>query len=185
MDKSVINKTGFFAMPEQHNVKFNNSQSQVDYRLYAVIFTNTYNYAMDLIERMSSYIEGPGRILAQSLDQSLLDIYVSETMSTSTRLMQVAAWLLLLRSAIEGDMSVEDSVAEKNKLSLDTISEKYTNTLWDRLPAGLRSLIDESLNLEARLRSLDVQLNNSNANAFAVENYVHQQQVQLRKVLNI
>lgn len=185
MDKSVINRTGFFAVQEQHNVKFNNTQSQVDYQAYAVIFTNTYNYAMDLIERMSSYIEGPGRILAQTLEQSLLDIYVSETMSTSTRLMQIAAWLLLMRSAIEGDMSFEDSVGEKNKLSLNTLTDKYTNSLWERLPIGLRSLIDESLNLEARLRSLDIRLDESSKNACHVQNYVHQQQIQLRKALNI
>lgn len=181
MDKSVINKAGFFAVQEQHNVKFNNSQSSVDYQLYAIIFTNTYIYAMDLIERMSSYIEGPGRILPQSLDNDLLDLYAAEAMSSSTRLMQIAAWLLLMRSAIEGDMNYEVSIVEKNKLCLNTLSQKDINEQWQRLPIGLCGLVEESLNLEARIRSLDKQLNNRQTELL---NLVHNQQDQLRKVFN-
>lgn len=180
MDKSVINKIGFFAVPKQHNVKLNDANAPVDYQVYAIIFTNTYNYAMDLIERMSSYIDGPGKILPRTLDANLIDLYASEAMSTSTRLMQIAAWLLLLRSAIEGDMSYEDSIIEKNKLCLNTASQKNNHKEWHRLPIGLCSLVEESLSLESRIRTLDIQL----TQASETVNSVHQHQTKLQKVFN-
>lgn len=169
MDKLV--NTEFFRV---------HSYSKIEYKVYQTIFSNAYSEAMDLIERMSSYIEGCGHMIMQNLEQEILDLYISETMAASTRLMQIAAWLLLMRSAIEGDMDLENVISEKAKLCLNTLSEQYKNDLWDQLPLGLQGLIDESLKLESRLRSLDMSFNQN-----IQPNYVHQQQAYLRRAFNI
>src|SRR5262245_61557833 len=76
-------------------------------------------------------------------------------MRLTTRLMQVASWLLLQRAANSGEMTRDQVASEKSKVRLDTASAHDDAPGWDELPADFRDLVNRSLSLQARVRRLD------------------------------
>jgi regulator of CtrA degradation len=79
-------------------------------------------------------------------------------MRLTTRLMQLASWLLLHRSVREGDMTAERARQEKKKIRLETLSTNMSGPGWDELPKAFRALIDRSLHLQKRVERIDAAL---------------------------
>ena len=80
--------------------------------------------------------------------------YATESMRLTTRLMQLASWLLLHRAVKEGDMSLAQANKEKAKVKLAAgrPSDEQSVKL---LPATLQDLIARSGVLETKVRRLD------------------------------
>lgn len=175
-----MNKTKVYFVQKQRII---NEQAplHIDIKAYSIIFRNTYNYAMELIERMSSYIDGEGRSLPDLLSSEATSLYTQEAMAASTRLMQIASWLLLLRSALEGDMSWQNAFSEKAKICLNTTSARDNSQLWLELPNKFRDIVEQSLSLEARIRQLDAKISRAYANQDEQVNLVHKQLHMLEK----
>jgi regulator of CtrA degradation len=75
-------------------------------------------------------------------------------MRLTTRLMQLASWLLLHRAVKEGEMSLAQANKEKAKVKLAT-SEHNDEQNIKLLPERLRALIQRSKVLQSAVRRLD------------------------------
>jgi regulator of CtrA degradation len=76
-------------------------------------------------------------------------------MRLTTRLMQLASWLLLQRAVAEGEMSPDDARQQKDKVRLAQQTPINGPDAVEALPAVLQDLIAQSLRLQARIRHLD------------------------------
>src|SRR5258708_26119556 len=70
-------------------------------------FGNLFREGMDLVEETAAYLDGVGRSEAKALDRSVSLTYATESMRLTTRLMQLASWLLLHRAVKEGEMTLD------------------------------------------------------------------------------
>ncbi|HEY9009444.1 MAG TPA: DUF1465 family protein, partial [Devosia sp.] len=87
-------------------------------------FTNSaafgalFREGMDLVEETAAYLDGAGRTEAKALDRAVSLTYATESMRLTTRLMQLASWLLLHRAVKEGEMTLVQANREKTKVKL-------------------------------------------------------------------
>ena len=117
-------------------------------------FTDLFRDGMALVEETASYLDGPGRQESKKLARSAALAYATESMRLTTRLMQLASWLLLHRAVKEGEMSLAQANKEKTKVKLSLGDRADADTI-SLLPEQLCDLIDRSLGLLDRVRRLD------------------------------
>jgi regulator of CtrA degradation len=122
-------------------------------------FEKVFREGMGLVEETANYLDGPGRQDARLLDRHGAVAYATESMRLTTRLMQLASWLLLQRAIGSGEMTGEDARREKHRISLSDIGRGNPLTGSEQLPEALNSLIERSLRLHGRVQKLDVMLN--------------------------
>lgn len=118
-------------------------------------FQPLFNEGMALVDETAVYLDGAGRADAKGLSRGASTLYAAESMRLTTRLMQVASWLLLQRAANQGDMSRAQVEAEKVKVRLEGVGSGRDSQLFDDLPETFRSLVDRALKLERRIAMLD------------------------------
>ena len=120
-------------------------------------FTDLFRDGMALVEETAAYLDGPGRQESKRLPRAGALAYATESMRLTTRLMQMASWLLLHRAVKEGEMTLTQANREKTKVKLTAADPGPTDTL-EKLPAQLQSLIARSMSLQARVRRLDMSI---------------------------
>lgn len=126
---------------------------------YSANFKALFRDGMTLVEESATYLDGPGRAAAKHLSRRAAMVYGTESMRLTTRLMQLASWLLLQRAASEGEMTREQLLDEKKKVKLDTIPQTVrTGPEWTELPAAFDALVQRSLSLQSRIVSLDADI---------------------------
>ncbi|VVT06247.1 DUF1465 family protein [Rhizobium sp. EC-SD404] len=118
-------------------------------------FKTLYADGMGLVEETASYLDGPGRIASKDLTRLASILYAAESMRLTTRLMQLASWLLLQRAVNNGEMSRDQVMSEKNKVRIDSFTIDANAPGWDDLPEQFRDLVARSLRLQARVALLD------------------------------
>jgi regulator of CtrA degradation len=118
------------------------------------VFTDTFRDGMSLVEETASYLDGPGRQESKKLERMAALAYATESMRLTTRLMQLASWLLLHRAVKEGEMSLAQANKEKTKVKLSA-GEGGNEESLKLLPERLRELIERSKVLQASVRRLD------------------------------
>jgi regulator of CtrA degradation len=116
-------------------------------------FNNLFRDGMALVEETASYLDGPGRLESKKLDRTAALAYATESMRLTTRLMQLASWLLLHRAVKEGEMSLTQANKEKAKVKLTAVDNDDSN--YKVLPERLQNLIDRSRHLHNVIRRLD------------------------------
>src|SRR5271166_3088320 len=117
-------------------------------------FSGLFRDGMKLVEETAAYLDGPGRQDSKKLVRAAALAYATESMRLTTRLMQLASWLLLHRAVNEGEMSLAQANQEKSKVKLATTDGRDEETL--RLPPdNLRTLIERSNKLQDQIRRLD------------------------------
>jgi regulator of CtrA degradation len=118
------------------------------------IFANLFRDGMALVEETAAYLDGPGRRDSKKLERSAALAYATESMRLTTRLMQLASWLLLHRAVKEGEMSLAQASKEKLKVKLSAgdYGDEHNTRL---LPERLRTLIQRSKALQRAVRRLD------------------------------
>ena len=117
-------------------------------------FGNLFREGMDLVEETAAYLDGVGRAEAKALDRAASLTYATESMRLTTRLMQLASWLLLHRAVKEGEMTLSQANREKTKVKL-TAADPGTEEMIAKLPQQLQDLIARSMSLQTRVRRLD------------------------------
>jgi regulator of CtrA degradation len=118
-------------------------------------FSALFREGMDLVEETAAYLDGDGRAEAKMLDRSVSLTYATESMRLTTRLMQLASWLLLHRAVKEGEMTLSQANREKTKVKLSASDPSPTDMLV-KLPQTLQDLIARSMALQAKVRRLDI-----------------------------
>ena len=76
-------------------------------------------------------------------------------MRLTTRLMQVASWLLLQRAVNEGELTPAQALSEKHGCASPSRTSPATPSLFEQLPPALRAVQPKSLRLQARVAHLD------------------------------
>ena len=133
-----------------------NSVSFADRLAASGTFEALFRDGMALVEETAAYLDGIGREQSRALPRVAALAYASESMRLTTRLMQIASWLLLQRAVNEGEMSALDAAKDKrrSRKAWETSQVGRTDTAVD-LPTMLLTLIDKSAELQSRVQRLD------------------------------
>jgi regulator of CtrA degradation len=106
------------------------------------------------VEETAAYLDGVGRTEAKALERTVSLTYATESMRLTTRLMQLASWLLLHRAVKEGEMTLTQANREKTKVKLSA-ADPGPIDMVEKLPQHLQDLIARSMSLQTRVRRLD------------------------------
>jgi regulator of CtrA degradation len=117
-------------------------------------FTALFREGMALVEATAAYLDGPGRVEAKDLDRPAALNYATESMRLTTRLMQLASWLLLQRAVNEGELTFDQARTEKMKVKLSPFPNLEPDVV-NSLPAKLVALIGDSRRLHDHVLRLD------------------------------
>jgi regulator of CtrA degradation len=151
------------------------SQSESGLVLFSERLTNSaafgtlFREGMDLVEETAAYLDGDGRSEAKALERSVSLTYATESMRLTTRLMQLASWLLLHRAVKEGEMTLTQANREKTKVKLSA-ADPGPEDMITKLPQQLQDLISRSMNLQSRVRRLDSSIHTPSADRAPIGN---------------
>jgi len=149
-------------------------------------FEQVFQEGMGLVEETANYLDGPGRQDARALDRKGSIAYATESMRLTTRLMQLASWLLLQRAISGGELSEDAARIERGRISLDDIGAGAPLAGQDQLPHGLNSLVSRSLRLRDRIAQLNRMIEEGTSGTKEqAENPVNMQVAELAARLNL
>jgi len=121
-------------------------------------FKDLFREGMMLVEQAAAYLDGPGRAESRDLSRAAAVAYSTESMRLTTRLMQVASWLLLQRAVNEGELTSSQAQAERVRVKLSREDYGCAPELFEQLPPTLRVLSRRSLRIQERVMHLDQSL---------------------------
>ena len=140
-------------------------QSRVEVKLRAISFgerfqasqqfDQVFKEGMALVERTAAYLDGAGRKDSKGLPSHVTVLYATESMRLTTRLLDLASWLLIRRALKEGEITEMEASAKRTKVKLQSLGRPSHIKCFDELPRGLRDLIVESFSLHDRIVQLD------------------------------
>jgi regulator of CtrA degradation len=137
-------------------------------------FTALFKEGMSLVEATAAYLDGPGRKEAKFLSRAAALTYATESMRLTTRLMQLASWLLLQRAVNEGELSHEQARTEKTKVKLTRFDPPHAAAAA-ALPKRLAALIDHARRLHEQVTRLDALIYNKTKPGLTPENPIELQ----------
>ena len=138
------------------------------------VFATLFRDGMALVEETASYLDGSGRQESKKLERSAALVYATESMRLTTRLMQLASWLLLHRAVKEGEMTLAQASKEKAKVKLAACEPGDAKSVG-LLPTKLQELIARSVKLQTEVRRLDATMHAAPPLKIAVGNPVERQ----------
>lgn len=144
-------------------------------------FEKVFREGMGLVEETANYLDGPGRSDSRILDRTGAIAYATESMRLTTRLMQLASWLLLQRAIVAGELGADEARKEKNRINLSEIGKGNDLPGGEQLPEGLTALVARSLRLLERVKTLDLMIARQSESEAANENPVMSQLDQLAR----
>jgi regulator of CtrA degradation len=118
-------------------------------------FKSLFREGMSLVEETAAYLDGEGREEAKGLSRLAALAYATESMRLTTRLMQIASWLLLQRAVNDGELSQSEATTEKRKVRLTEQQVSTGPQILAKMPPRLVAIIDRSLRLQSRILHLD------------------------------
>ena len=118
-------------------------------------FKSLFREGMNLVEEAASYLDGPGRAASKALRRPAALAYATESMRMTTRLMQIASWLLLRRAVNEGELTPQQAQSERHRVRLTKQELSCDPALLADLPAPFVELAERSLRLQSRVIHLD------------------------------
>ncbi len=119
------------------------------------LFERTFKEGMALVEETAAYLDGPGRAAAKRLSRAAALAYAGESMRLTTRLMQVASWLLVQRAVRDGEIPLAEAAAEKYRLISREPQPAANFAGANELPEALKALIVKGVAIYERVRRLD------------------------------
>lgn len=128
-------------------------------------FEAIFKEGMGLVERTASYLDGAGRKEAKALSPQLSVSYATESMRLTTRLLELASWLLVRRGLKDGDITEAEARAKRQRMKLEGIGRPSHVRHFDELPEKLRDLITQSFSLQDRILKLDRAIANESSEA--------------------
>jgi regulator of CtrA degradation len=118
-------------------------------------FRTMFRQGMHLVEETAAYLDGPGREESRTLPRDVALAYATESMRLTTRLMQIASWLLVQRAVSEGEITPDQARTEKNRVKIADLSTATSVSTLELLPQRLRELMDASQRMQARVLHLE------------------------------
>ena len=121
------------------------------------LFDRTFEEGMELVEETAAYLDGSGRQDAKQLTRAGALAYAGESMRLTTRLMQVASWLLVQRAVKEGAMEALSACDERYRLRDAPEAQEAAEGMGE-LPNGILTLMERSERLYDRILHMDRRL---------------------------
>jgi len=121
-------------------------------------FKDLFREGMALVEEAAAYLDGPGRAESRALSRMAALAYATESMRLTTRLMQVASWLLLQRAVNEGELTPAQALSERHRVKLARQDLSCARDIFAQLPSTMRKLSQRSLRIQERVIHLDQSL---------------------------
>lgn len=118
-------------------------------------FDRLFTDGMALVERTAAYLDNEGRGEAKRLQGPVSVAYATESMRLTTRLLEMASWLLIRRSLKNGEITADEARAKRTRLKIGGSGRPSHNTHFESLPETLRKLVEESFHLTDRVLALD------------------------------
>ncbi|RZJ45052.1 MAG: DUF1465 family protein [Brevundimonas sp.] len=119
------------------------------------LFDRTFQEGMELVEDTAAYLDGDGRRESKLLSRQAALAYAAESMALTTRLMQVASWLLVQRAVREGDMAPEIACEPRYRMTPRKPAAEPTHP---ELPIALVEFVVRADALHDRVLHLDRRL---------------------------
>ncbi len=144
-------------------------------------FKQLFEEGMNLVEETANYLDGDGRSDSRTLERIASLNYATESMRLTTRLMQIASWLLLQRAVNEGELTFEEARSEKHKVRLrqhgpvDPESDDFIE-----MPDRLQDLVQRSFQLNERVLNVDRMIRS--ATQFRTESGVNRVQGDINRI---
>jgi regulator of CtrA degradation len=118
-------------------------------------FDALYRDGMSLVEEVAAYLDGRGRDDSRALPRDVSLVYATESMRLTTRLMQLASWLLLQRAVREGEISADQARSEKHKVNFHPAPPGDRGGAFAGLPEAMRGLIVRGDDMYGRIVNLE------------------------------
>lgn len=118
-------------------------------------FNNVFDEGMGLVEETANYLDGQGRKDARLLDRHGSIAYATESMRLTTRLMQLASWLLLQRAISSGELTPQAAQEEKKRINLSEIGDIQEMSGASQMPPALQDLVARAVKVHSRILQLD------------------------------
>lgn len=122
------------------------------------LFQRTFDDGMAMVEETAAYLDGDGREQSKDLPRRGALAYAGESMRVTTRLMQVASWLLVQRAVRESEMTPEEASDQKYRLGAQEVCRARSLDGVELVPAKLADLLERSSALYDRVERLDYKL---------------------------
>ena len=116
------------------------------------LFDRTFQEGMELVEETAAYLDGDGRRESKLLSRASALAYAAHSMKLTTRLMQIASWLLVQRAVREGDMEPDAACDPRYRLTERKADEEAPGT---DLPIALVEYLVRADRLHDRVLYLD------------------------------
>ncbi|CAA2102410.1 MULTISPECIES: protease adaptor protein RcdA [Methylobacterium] len=171
----------------EFNVTFRDERDWVsfgDTYVNSEAFRVLFREGMTMVEEAAAYLDGDGREESRLLSRDSTLSYASESMRLTTRLMQIASWLLVQRAVSEGEITPAQALQEKTRVRLAT-PEAFRAETFGALPARLQDLIIRSRRLHARILHLDGLISDDHPTPIVRESPVAAQQGLLRSAFGV
>jgi regulator of CtrA degradation len=114
-------------------------------------FDAIFREGMALVERTAAYLDGPGRKEAKALEAPAAMVYANESMRLTTRLLELASWLMIHRARKEGEITETELRKKRARIKLTEPGRIGHVKGFAMLPEGLRSLVVASFALNDRI----------------------------------
>ena len=128
-------------------------------------FDAIFKEGMGLVERTAAYLDGAGRKEARQLRGPASVLYATESMRLTTRLLELASWLMIRRAQKQGEITTEQARAKRGRVKLRASTRPSHIAGFAELPEGLRRLIDAFSAAEIRFAAPNVMVQLTSAAA--------------------
>jgi regulator of CtrA degradation len=119
-------------------------------------FDRVFKEGMALVERTAGYLDGEGRKASKVLTGQATVLYTTESMRLTTRLLDLASWLLIRRALKDGEITEVEAQRKRARVKLQSLGRPSHIRGFGDLPDGLQKLIEESFALHDRIVQLDL-----------------------------
>ena len=124
------------------------------------VYNRTYDETVDLMVEAKNYLSYVDVKERRRVDAASGLRLSCEALRVTSRLTQVMAWLMMQRAVQEGEITVEDALTERNRLSNGDVCLNDASGRDLTIPKGLRSLLDRSFRLYVRISHIEEQILN-------------------------
>ena len=145
------------------------------------LFQKVFAEGMALVEETASYLDGEGREESRDLGRPTALSYATESMRLTTRLMQLASWLLLQRAVAQGEIDPAEARESSNKIPLKPPSGLPDRPNYNDLPEKLRDLIERGDTIYSRVYRIDMMMGQSKPKPSDTANPVSEQMSRLQE----
>ncbi|MEO1695148.1 MAG: DUF1465 family protein [Pseudomonadota bacterium] len=118
-------------------------------------FDALFREGMALVEATADYLDGDGRKASRELASGLSVVYATESMRLTTRLLEVASWLVIQRALKDGELTETEAHEKRERVKLRPMTRPSHIKQFSELPTGLQALIMQSYAVTDRLVAID------------------------------